>query len=531
MKRIGLGVLVFAIAFSIYVNQDVFAHHVIEEIPVSSSPMGMSLSEDALYVSSFGYPHIDIIDLSTRENVGFITTSTSGIMDVAVVPDKNKIYAAPFESGGIDTYTLSTRLLIDTIPLPDSEITIQTTSNQPYGYRSDVHYVTGGWSLDYNPTNELLYVADYNSHLIYVIDSKTDKIVDQISVPRHPFDIKADPITNTVIVASLAGNEITFLKDVTGELSVKPIHEIVETIKVSGGPWSLDIDPREHLAYVANRGCECLTVIDIVTMEIVRDIPLGDKVHVVAVDSSEHQIYASYLTQNKIVKIDGNTNKIVSAQELSSKPWDIEVNPETHQSFVSLKNEDKIIVLGPQSKSFSMPVVTLQSPSAYVGIINVHGQDVDSTGTILDVDNFSLSLAVSSEDGGMAAIFIPRDVLDSKQNDMDSPFEARIDNSKVISKELLTDENFRIISVTVPKDAEIITVVGNKIMKAISPVEDIPIPEPVPIPPTSMEMTNGSKVICEDKVWIENPKGRIACVTPSTADKLVQRGWGTILGS
>ena len=35
--------------------------------------------------------------------------------------------------------------------------------------------------------------------------------------------------------------------------------------------------------------------------------------------------------------------------------------------------------------------------------------------------------------------------------------------------------------------------------------------------------------ICIDKVWIESTKGRIACVTPSTAEKLVERGWGTLL--
>ncbi len=35
--------------------------------------------------------------------------------------------------------------------------------------------------------------------------------------------------------------------------------------------------------------------------------------------------------------------------------------------------------------------------------------------------------------------------------------------------------------------------------------------------------------ICIDKVWIENTKGRIACVTPTTAEKLVERGWGTLL--
>ena len=35
--------------------------------------------------------------------------------------------------------------------------------------------------------------------------------------------------------------------------------------------------------------------------------------------------------------------------------------------------------------------------------------------------------------------------------------------------------------------------------------------------------------ICIDKIWMENNKGKIACVTSSTADKLVERGWGTIL--
>jgi len=35
--------------------------------------------------------------------------------------------------------------------------------------------------------------------------------------------------------------------------------------------------------------------------------------------------------------------------------------------------------------------------------------------------------------------------------------------------------------------------------------------------------------ICIDKVWIESVNKRIACVTPSTAEKLVERGWGTLL--
>lgn len=521
MKVLGLVLLVFAISISINVNQDVFAHHIMEEIPVSVSPMGMSLSEDRLYVSSFGYPHIDIIDLETQENMGFITTSTSGIMDVAVVPDKNKIYAAPFGSGGIDVYTLSTRQLIKTIPLPETEFEIHSSSNQPYGQRSDIHYISGGWSIAYNPTVDLLYVADYISHNISVIDSKKDEVVETIPVARHPFVVKADPATSTVLVASLAGNEITFLEKVTDELAVKPFHKITKTIKVSGGPWGIAIDSDSGLAYVANRGCDCLTVIDIVKKEIVGDIQVGDKSQAIAVDSSEHQIYVSYLQQNKIAKIDGMTNQIISTQDVPSKTWGIEVNPKNHKIYASLQTENKILVLGPQSKSFSMPIVTLQTPAAYVGMLDIHGQDVDAMGAIIDIVNNSLSLTVNSDDGGKTEISIPRNVLDSKQNDIDTPFEIQIDQTKVDFTESLTDDKRRVVSVLVPKGSETITIIGNMAVQPMTSYDHRLLSEPIPVSP--------SQIICEGKVWVENAKGRIACVTTSTAEKLVERGWGNYL--
>ncbi len=48
----------------------------------------------------------------------------------------------------------------------------------------------------------------------------------------------------------------------------------------------------------------------------------------------------------------------------------------------------------------------------------------------------------------------------------------------------------------------------------------------IPVIPTSFAVE--SNQICIDKVWIESTKGKIACVTPTTAEKLVERGWGTM---
>lgn len=526
MKFLSLVILVLAVIFSVYLNQDAFAHHVLEEISVSGSPMGMSLTDDFLYVSSFEYPHISIVDIKTDENVDFITTSSSGIMAVKAVPEKNKIYAAPFESGGIDVYALSTKLLIKTIPLSDSEITIQTSSNQPYGQRSDVHFVTGGWSLDYNPTKELLYVADYNSHLVYVIDGKTDEVIQTIPVPRHPFTVKTDPISNVVVVASLAGNEITFIEDMTDEYSVLPIHEVTGTITGTSGPWGMELDPRHHYAYVTNRGCECITVINTLEKNIVGTIPLGDKAHAIAVDTAEHQIYASYLTQNKVVKIDGLTNEIVSSLDLQSKPWDIKIDPKSHKFYAALKSENSILTLGPTSYSIHFPVLTMQTPSALVGLINIHGQDVVASNPMLDVVNTTLTMDIGTDDGGRLTINIPRYVLDSKQNDGDIPFVVSIDEKNVDHQESIGPANARVVSLLVKSDSKTISITGNTISEETR--ESLQTMDVSPMTPEPIH-SKGYEIICEGKVWVESIKGKIACTFPSTAQKLVERGWGTIL--
>jgi hypothetical protein len=100
------------------------------------------------------------------------------------------------------------------------------------------------------------------------------------------------------------------------------------------------------------------------------------------------------------------------------------------------------------------------------------------------------------------------------------PFEVTIDKTKVDFTESINDNKRRVISVLVPKDSEIISIKGNKAVQAMTPVEDSA-HESIPMSP--------SRIICEGKVWVENTKGRIACVTPSTAEKLVERGWGNYL--
>jgi len=284
------------------------------------------------------------------------------------------------------------------------------------------------------------------------------------------------------------------------------------------------LDPLHHLAYVTNRGCECITVINTLEKEIVGEIPLGDKAKAIAVDIEEHQIYASYLTQNKVVKIDGQTNQIMSKLDLQSKPWDIKVDPKSHKFYAALKSENNVLVMGPTSYSIHLPVLTMQTPTALAGMIHVHGDDVVASNPFVDVANTVLVMDIGTDDGGKITISIPRYVLDSQLIDADLPFEVSVDGKTVKRQESVNPFNHRVVTLDVEPNSKILSISGS--------VVSIETSEPLQTSATPITETlhsKGYEIICEGKVWVESLKGKIACTFPSTAKQLVERGWGTIL--
>lgn len=449
----------------VFTTNDAFAHHVLQEIPVGTSPMKMSLTDDLLFVSNLGERQITVIDTTNDEVVGKIETS-SGVVAVKAVPEKNVVYAATFESGGIDVYDLKTRAYTRTIELPDSKLTVwHSPGDDKQVYLT---LMTGGVALDYNPNNEVLYVANYNANYIATIDTKTDQVLEKIPVSAHPFAIKVDPVTNKILIANMAGNEITFL--VPDEDDDRK-HTISSTIKTGTVPWGIDIDTDNHRAYITHRGSHYITILDTVTEKIVDKIEVGDDTQAIAVDSDERQIYVSYLQQNKIVKINGKTNQITNTIESGALAWDLVADSKTHKLFATMKGEDKIFVLGPRSISMALPVVTMQTPVAYVGNVLAHSQDVYVSEAVVDTEGKALVLVTQTEDGGKLTVQIPRMILDAKKESGEDMLFMVYANNKLIDQEIMPQiDNIRYVSIDVPRGTESVTISGTTVIPEFGPI-------------------------------------------------------------
>ena len=420
-------ITIFMLSILYLPTQSSFAHHIVKEIAVAERPMKMSLDEPLLFVSNLGQPVVSIISTVSDKVVGTINT-TQGVIDVEGVNDKNKLYVATFQTGEIEVYDITTKKLIKTIPIPGSTIQYPHRLADTALVTSTV--ITGGSSLEYNPNNELLYIANYNTDEIIVIDTKNnDTIVKTIQVSAHPIDVKVDPVTNQVLVTSFASKKLTFISGDT--------NEITGTIDTGISPWGIGIDNGKHLAYIGHHNSPYIAVVDILSKKVIKQIPIGFEGQSVAVDTNEHKIYVSFHDIDKVVKINGNNNEIETVIELDGRtPNDIAVDSISHKLYASIKSSNNLFVMGPESYALSVPVVTQEPPILFVDNIIVHGQDVQilnpvfmdttaagekyslispylTSAAILDSENKSLSMQVTSSDGGDLQIKIPKTILDT----------------------------------------------------------------------------------------------------------------------
>jgi len=475
--------------------QTASAHHIIKEIAVTERPMLISLDEPLLFVSNLGKPVVSIISTVSDKVVGTIN-STNSIIDVQGILDKNRVYVATFQSGEIEVYDLTTKELIKKIPIPGSVIQFPKRLADTVLVTSTV--ITGGSSMDYNPNNEMLYVANYNTNQIIVIDTKNnDTIVKTIDVSPHPMDVKVDPVTNQVLVTSFASKKLTFISTDT--------NEITTTIDTGISPWGIGIDNREHRAYIAHHNSPYLAVVDLLNKKVIKQIPIGFESQSIAVDTNEHKVYVSFHDLDKIVKINGNNNEIETVIQLDNRiPNDIAVDPISHKLYASIKYSNNLWVMGPESYSLSVPVVTNKPPILFVDKIVVHGEDVQilnpivmdaaaaagrenniftlpylTSAAILDSENKSLTMHVTSPDGGNLQIKIPKTVLDSiaeVENVITAKLTVLIDGVKTEFKETpqpmsigdggnqqQQNDISREISVFIPKGDKKVEIIGKDI--------------------------------------------------------------------
>jgi YVTN family beta-propeller protein len=197
-----------------------------------------------------------------------------------------------------------------------------------------------------DPETNRVYVANWGSSIVSVIDSSTDTVVRNITEGIvAPDAIAVDPETNRVYVANGISNTVSVIDSST--------NTVVRNITVTHFPSAIAVDPETNRVYVAHENSHSVSVIDSSTDTVVSNITEGISYPAdIAVDPETNRVYVANAgsiddsVNASVSVIDSSTDTVVSnITEGISYPSDIAVDPETNKIYTIFGAGNRISVI------------------------------------------------------------------------------------------------------------------------------------------------------------------------------------------
>jgi YVTN family beta-propeller protein len=192
---------------------------------------------------------------------------------------------------------------------------------------------TNPYAVAVNPTTNKIYVANYGSASVTVVDGATNTTV-VVATGTNPYAVAVNPVTNKIYVANYGSANVTVIDGATNTTTA---------VAAGTGPYAVAVNPVTNRIYVANYWSNNVTVIDGAT-NATATVAAGVNPYAVAVNPITNKIYVANYGSNSVTVIDGATNAITTVG-VGSVPWGVAVNPVTNKIYVVNSQSNNVTVM------------------------------------------------------------------------------------------------------------------------------------------------------------------------------------------
>lgn len=257
-----------------------------------------------------------------------------------------------------------------------------------YAFIGSIQVGSHPYGVIYNNINGNIYVANYDSNSVSVIDPTTNQVIANIPVEQNPRQIVLntdngnlyvintgsssvsviDPTTNQVIATIpvndrptggvynpesetiLIGNKGNSTVENTMTIIDAATNEAIDNGGAGYWPWSMVFNPINEDIYVTNRNTESVTVIDGDSNEEEENIPVGSDPMGIAVNPDTEKIYITHnkgINAGTVSVLDAETNEIIGTISLGNhtRPLAVTINPNNNTVYVTDQAENGIFVI------------------------------------------------------------------------------------------------------------------------------------------------------------------------------------------
>jgi YVTN family beta-propeller protein len=169
---------------------------------------------------------------------------------------------------------------------------------------------------------------------------------------KTPVDLAVSPDGKRLFVVCEAGDSLIVVETISGN--------VAREIPVGKRPHGVALSPNGETVYVSNRMSGSLSVIAASTLEVVAEIEVGHEPHGIALDPTGEKILVLDTGENSASLIDAESRTVTRRLVMGVGPWSIALGPDGRRAYVTS--------VRPSPKRFRDP------PQSEVSVIDVeHG--------------------------------------------------------------------------------------------------------------------------------------------------------------
>jgi YVTN family beta-propeller protein len=284
----------------------------IVEVPLTGGPsrfdyQSLDPRTHRLYIAHLGASLVTVFDTQTGTIVGDVL-GVPGVHGVLAVPDLGRVYASATDINQVAVIDTSTLAVVATIP----------TDEFPDG-------------LAYAPEAGKVYVSNQRGASDTVIDVRTNQVVATVPLGGEVGNTQYDPASRRIYAAVHGRNQLVAIDPSTDQVTDR--HDLPGCVD----PHGLYIAAARQAAFVGCEGNAKLLIVDMRTMRVTSEHPVGQSPDVLAFDDALGRLYVAaedgVLT---VLALDESGVRQIARGFAGPNAHSVAVNPDTHHIYLPL---------------------------------------------------------------------------------------------------------------------------------------------------------------------------------------------------
>jgi YVTN family beta-propeller protein len=214
--------------------------------------------------------------------------------------------------------------------------------------RAPKHPLSEPFGIAFDPTNNNVYVANYESNTVSVIDSRSNRITHAISVVRNPNQVAYDPANQEIYVSNSGSTTVSAISSTDNKVVATITTDPVTPLTGEYGPFWLTFNPTNNEMYVTNYNfpspSDTIVAINSTTNTVAATISVGQNPIRLAYDPSNGCIYVADYSSGQISVI-SPSNRVVATISVPGNPDFVGYDPENSEIYVASNNSNQVTAI------------------------------------------------------------------------------------------------------------------------------------------------------------------------------------------